>query len=154
PRLRRGLCVWLPLPARHPHGHVRPAACHSLPTDRPSLAGRLMNFVSADEALGAVQSGQRVYIHNGCSEPLDLVRALTRRGPELANVEVLHMATMGIAPYAAPEFEGHFRHNGLFLAANVRQAVQECRADYTPVFLSEIEGLFTSGAIPIDVCLL
>ena len=113
-----------------------------------------MNFVSADEALKAVRSGQRVYIHNGCSEPLDLVQALTRRGPELRDVEVLHMATMGIAPYAAPEFEGHFRHNGLFLASNVRQAVQEGRADYTPIFLSEIEGLFTSGAVPIDVCLL
>jgi acyl-CoA hydrolase len=113
-----------------------------------------MNFVSADEALGAVRSGQRVYIHNGCSEPLDLVKALTRRGPDLRDVEVLHMATMGIAPYAAPEFEGHFRHNGLFLASNVRAAVQEGRADYTPIFLSEIEGLFLSGAIPIDVCLL
>ena len=113
-----------------------------------------MNFVTADAALSVLQSGQRVYIHNGCSEPVDLVHALTRRGPELRDVEVLHMATMGIAPYAAPEFEGHFRHNGLFLAANVRQAVQEGRADYTPIFLSEIEGLFTSGAVPIDVCLL
>ena len=61
-----------------------------------------MNFNSADEALGAVRSGQRVYIHNGCSEPLDLVRALTRRGPELSDVEVLHMATMGIADYTLP----------------------------------------------------
>lgn len=113
-----------------------------------------MKFVSADEALAAVCSGQRVYIHNGCSEPLDLVHALTRHGRELSRVEVLHMATMGIAPYAAPEFEGHFRHNGLFLASNVRSAVQEGRADYTPIFLSEIEGLFTSGALPIDVCLL
>ena len=113
-----------------------------------------MNFVSADEAMLAVRSGQRVYIHNGCSEPLDLVHALTRRGPEVHDVEVIHMATMGIAPYAAPEFEGRFRHNGLFLASNVRAAVQEGRADYTPIFLSEIEGLFTSGAVPVDVCLL
>jgi 4-hydroxybutyrate CoA-transferase len=113
-----------------------------------------MKFIPADEALSVLQSGQRVYIHNGCSEPVDLVHALTRRGPQLRDVEVLHMATMGVAPYAAPEFEGHFRHNGLFLASNVRQAVQEGRADYTPIFLSEIEGLFTSGAVPIDVCLL
>lgn len=113
-----------------------------------------MNFVTADQALAVLRSGQRVYIHNGCSEPVDLVHALTRRGRELRGVEVLHMATMGVAPYAAPEFDGHFRHNGLFLAANVRQAVQEGRADYTPIFLSEIEGLFTSGAVPIDVCLL
>ena len=113
-----------------------------------------MNFISADEALAAVQSGHRIYIHNGCSEPLDLVYALTRRGREVHDVEVIHMATMGVAPYTAPEFEGHIRHNGLFLAPNVRAAVQEGRADYTPIFLSEIEGLFTSGAIPVDVCLL
>ena len=110
--------------------------------------------VAADQALAAVQSGQRVYIHNGCAEPVELVKALTRRGPELRDVEVLHMATMGIADYSLPEYEGHFRHNALFIGGNVRRAVQEGRADYTPIFLSEIEGLFTSGALPIDVCLL
>jgi 4-hydroxybutyrate CoA-transferase len=113
-----------------------------------------MKFVTADQALSVVKSGHRVYVHNGCSEPVELVKALTRRAPDVTGVEVLHMATMGIAPYAAPEYEGHFRHNGLFLASNVRQAVQEGRADYTPIFLSEIEELFTSGALPIDVCLL
>ena len=98
--------------------------------------------------------GQRVYIHNGCAEPVELVKALTRRGPELRDVEVIHMATMGIADYSLPEHEGHFRANALFIAANVRQAVQEGRADYTPIFLAEIEGLFRSGALPIDVALL
>jgi len=111
-------------------------------------------IVTPDEALAVVQSGQRVYIHNGCAEPVDLVGALTRRGPELRDVEVIHMATMGIADYSLPEYEGHFRTNALFIAANVRQAVQEGRADYTPIFLSEIEGLFRSGALPIDVALL
>jgi 4-hydroxybutyrate CoA-transferase len=110
--------------------------------------------VTADEAVRAVKSGDRVYIHNGCSEPVDLVLALTRRSAELRDVEILHMATMGIAPYAAPEHAGHFRHSALFIAGNVRQAVQEGRADYTPIFLSEIEALFQSGALPIDVCLL
>ena len=111
-------------------------------------------IVTADEALAVVQSGQRVYIHNGCAEPVDLVKALTRRGPELRDVEVIHLATMGIADYSLPEYEGHFRANSLFIAANVRRAVQECRADYTPIFLSEIEGLFRSGALPVDVALL
>lgn len=109
---------------------------------------------SADEALAVVRSGQRVYVHNGCSEPVPLVEALTRRGSELADVEVMHMATMGIAPYTAPEFEGHFRPSALFMGANVREAVQAGRADYTPIFLGEIEELFRSGALPIDVCLL
>lgn len=113
-----------------------------------------MRVVSPDEALAAVQSGQRVYVHNGCAEPIELVKALTRRGLELRDVEVLHMATMGIADYTNPEYEGHFRHSALFIGGNVRKAVQEGRADYTPIFLSEIEGLFTSKALPIDVCLL
>jgi acyl-CoA hydrolase len=111
-------------------------------------------IVSADEAVSAVESGQRVYIHNGCAEPTDLVQALTRRGPSLEQVEVMHMATMGIADYSLPEYQGHFRTNSLFIGGNVRQAIQEGRGDYTPIFLSEIEGLFTSGAMPIDVALL
>jgi acyl-CoA hydrolase len=111
-------------------------------------------IVTAPEAVSVVQSGESVYIHNGCAEPNELVDALTRRGPELRDVSIVHMATFGIADYIRPEYEGHFRHNALFIGGNVRRAVQEGRADYTPVFLSEIEGLFTSGAIPIDYCLL
>jgi 4-hydroxybutyrate CoA-transferase len=107
-----------------------------------------------DQALAVVRSGQRVYVHNGCAEPVELVQALTRRGPDLRNVEVLHMATMGIADYSLPEHEGSFRANALFIGGNVRKAVQDGRADYTPIFLSEIEGLFASGDLPIDVCLL
>jgi acyl-CoA hydrolase len=111
-------------------------------------------IVSADEAVKRVHSGHRVYIHNGCAEPTELVHALTRRGPCVEDVEVMHMATMGIADYSLPEYEGHFRTNSLFIGGNVRQAIQEGRGDYTPIFLSEIEGLFNSGAVPIDVALL
>ena len=111
-------------------------------------------IVSADEAVAQVRSGQRVYIHNGCAEPIELVKALTRRGPALQDVELIHMATMGIADYSLPEHEGHFRTNALFIGGNVRRAIQEGRGDYTPVFLSEIEGLFSSGALLIDVALL
>ena len=113
-----------------------------------------LHFITADEALAVVKSGQRVYVHNGCAEPVDLVNALTRRAPELHDVEVLHTATMGTADYTLPQYEGHFRHHAMFIGGNVRRAVQEGRADYTPIFLGEIEALFTSGAIPIDVCLL
>jgi len=111
-------------------------------------------LTTAAKAVEAVQSGYRVYIHNGCAEPVDLVSALTARGPLLQSVEILHMATMGMADYTRPEYEGHFRHNSLFTGCNVRRAVQEGRADYTPIFLSEVEGLFRSGELPIDVCLL
>lgn len=107
-----------------------------------------------DEALDCVQSGMRVYIQPGCAEPETLVEALMRRGPSVRDVEVIHMRTMGVAPYVAPEMAGHFRHNAMFIGPNVRDAINDGRADYTPINLSEIEELFESGAMPIDVALL
>jgi 4-hydroxybutyrate CoA-transferase len=107
-----------------------------------------------DEALRCVQSGMRVYIQPGCAEPETLVEALMRRGPFVHDVEIVHMMTMGAAPYVAPEMAGHFRHNAVFIGANVRDAINDGRADYTPIYLSEIEGLFESGAMPIDVALI
>src|SRR5215470_17854340 len=109
--------------------------------------------VTADDALRCVQSGMRVYIQPGCAEPETLVEALMRRGPYVREVEIVHMMTMGTAPYVAPEMAGHFRHNAVFIGGNVRDAINDGRADYTPIYLSEIEELFTSGAMPIDVAL-
>ena len=96
----------------------------------------------------------RVYIQPGCAEPEALVEALMRRAPELQDVEIVHMMTMGAAPYVTPEMAGHFRHNAMFIGGNVRDAVNDGRADYTPINLSEIEQLFESGAMPIDVALI
>lgn len=107
-----------------------------------------------DEALRCVQSGMRVYIQPGCAEPETLVEALIRRAPFVHDVEVVHMMTLGAAPYVAPEMAGHFRHNAVFIGANVRDAINDGRADYTPIYLSEIEDLFESGAMPIDVALI
>ena len=109
---------------------------------------------TADEALGCVKSGMRVYIQPGCAEPETLVEALMRRGPDVYDVEIVHMMTMGCAPYVAPEMAGHFRHNAMFIGGNVRDAINDGRADYTPIYLSEIEGLFESGQMPIDVALI
>jgi 4-hydroxybutyrate CoA-transferase len=109
---------------------------------------------TADEALRCVRSGMRVYIQPGCAEPETLVEALMRRGPFVQDVEIVHLMTMGAAPYVAPEMAGHFRHNAMFIGGNVREAINDGRADYTPIYLSEIEGLFESGAMPIDVALL
>ena len=108
---------------------------------------------AADEALRFVESGMRVYIQPGCAEPETLVEALMRRGPAVRDVEIVHMMTMGVAPYVAPEMAGHFRHNAVFIGSNVREAINDGRADYTPIYLSEIEELFESGAMPIDVAL-
>jgi 4-hydroxybutyrate CoA-transferase len=107
-----------------------------------------------DDALRCVESGMRVYIQPGCAEPETLVEALVRRGPHVHDVEIVHMLTMGCAPYVAPEMAGHFRHNAVFIGANVREAINDGRADYTPIYLSEIEGLFESGAMPLDVALI
>jgi len=109
---------------------------------------------NADEALRCVQSGMRVYIQPGCAEPETLVDALIRRGPQVEDVEIVHMMTLGNAAYVAPEMQGHFRHNAVFIGANVREAVNDGRADYTPIYLSEIEELFESGAMPLDVALI
>ena len=109
---------------------------------------------TANEALRCVQSGMRVYIQPGCAEPETLVDALMQRAPFVQDVEIVHMMTMGKAPYVAPEMAGHFRHNAVFIGGNVRDAVNEGRADYTPVYLSEIEDLFESGAMPLDVALI
>ena len=109
---------------------------------------------TADEALACVKSGMRVYIQPGCAEPETLVEALMRRAPDVFDVEIVHMMTMGCAPYVAPEMAGHFRHNAVFIGGNVREAINDGRADYTPIYLSEIEGLFESGQMPIDVALI
>jgi acyl-CoA hydrolase len=109
--------------------------------------------MNPEEALRSVQSGMRVYIQPGCAEPEVLVEALVKRAPFVRDVEIVHLLTMGRADYVAPEMAGHFRHNAMFIGANVRQAVNEGRADYTPIYLSEIESLFESGAMPIDVAL-
>ena len=109
---------------------------------------------TADEALHCVRSGMRVYIQPGCAEPETLVEALMRRAPYVQDVEIVHMMTMGPAPYVAPEMAGHFRHNAMFIGSNVREAINDGRADYTPIYLSEVEELFESGAMPIDVALL
>lgn len=109
---------------------------------------------NAEEALRCVHSGMRVYIQPGCAEPETLIEALMRRAPLVRNVEIVHMMTMGPAPYVAPEMAEHFRHNAMFIGSNVREAINQGRADYTPIYLSEIEELFESGAMPIDVALL
>jgi len=102
----------------------------------------------------AIKSNDRVYIHGMAAAPVELVLAMSARAPELRGVEIVQLHTEGPAPYAAPEMSGSFRVNAIFIGANVRQAVQEGRADYLPMFLSEVPALFRSGNMPIDVALI
>jgi 4-hydroxybutyrate CoA-transferase len=109
---------------------------------------------TAEEAVRAIKSGNRVYVHPGCALPEVLVDAMCARYKELEDVEVIHLLTVGEPQYSRPEMEGHFRHNALFIGKNMRRAVNEGRADFTPIFLSEVCQLFQKNYLPLDVALI
>jgi 4-hydroxybutyrate CoA-transferase len=109
--------------------------------------------VSADEAVKSIKSENRIFLTGNCSVPKIALAALVKRAHELQNVEICHALTIGSADYVAPEMEGHLRVNALFIGHNVRKAVQEGRADFTPVLLSEFPFLFKEGYLPLDVAI-
>jgi 4-hydroxybutyrate CoA-transferase len=111
-------------------------------------------FVSAEQAVGAIESGQRVFLTGNCSVPQLLLSALVERAETLENVEMIQVLTIGPAPQAAPEMQGHLNINTLFISDNIRPAVHEGRADFTPCLLSEIPLLFRTGELPLDVALI
>ncbi|MDW8325997.1 MAG: acetyl-CoA hydrolase/transferase C-terminal domain-containing protein [Anaerolineales bacterium] len=110
--------------------------------------------VSAEQAVTHIQSHQRIFLSGNCSVPRTVLAALVARAPRLENVEICQVLTVGPADYVSPEMAGHLRVNTLFISDNVRAAVNEGRADFTPCFLSEIPGLFKSGRLPLDVALI
>jgi 4-hydroxybutyrate CoA-transferase len=111
-------------------------------------------IITAEEAAKVVRSGQRVYLTGNCSVPQKLLTALVGRANELEDVEITQVLTIGPAPHAEPGLEKHLRINNLFIGANVRQAIHEGRADFTPAFLSEIPHLFRNDILPLDVALI
>jgi acyl-CoA hydrolase len=108
---------------------------------------------NAAEAVRLVKSGDRVFTSGNAATPRLLLRALIERKPELEAVELVHLLLVG-NEFSAPSLEGHFRHNALFVGPGDRQAVNAGQADYTPIFLSEIPTLFSSGVLPLDVAML
>jgi acetyl-CoA hydrolase len=106
------------------------------------------------EKLGSVRSGDTVYVHPGCATPQRLLDALVARREELEGVRIVHLMSLGRADYMKPGMERHFRHVALFTGKNARDAIAEGRADYVPVFLSEIPRLFTTRRVPVDVALI
>ncbi|MFZ4848210.1 MAG: acetyl-CoA hydrolase/transferase family protein [Caldilinea sp.] len=112
-----------------------------------------MQITSAEEAVKAIKSSDRVFVHGGVATPAQLILALTARAEELRDVEIVHLHTEGPAPYAAANYTASFRTNCLFVGANIRNAVNEGLADYIPIFLSEVPGLFRRGILPLDVAL-
>lgn len=109
--------------------------------------------MDVDTALCSILSGNRIYIGGGAGVPKCLTGALTRRAEQLRDVEITHILTFADAPYVDEKYSHAFRVNALFIGPNVRTAVQEGRADFTPVFLSEIPDLFRT-VLPIDVALI
>lgn len=112
-----------------------------------------MKIVTADEALRLIEPGYRVFVHEAAMAPTSLLEALARRGPSLHDVEVVHLHLNGPTPHLAPELAEHLRHNALFTGPSAREAVAAGRADFTPVFLSEVPHLFRDGTLPLDVAL-
>jgi acyl-CoA hydrolase len=113
-----------------------------------------MRIVSAAEAVGGIRSGDQIYVHCAAAAPSVLLDALVERAHELHDVGVIHLHIEGPGPHLAPEMAGHFRHRALFIGANARDAVNEGRADYVPVFLSDVPELFASGVLPLDATLI
>ena len=109
---------------------------------------------TAKEALKAVKSGDHIFIHSVAAAPQTLVKALGNRGPELSDVQIYHLHTEGPAPYADPLYKDNFTVNAMFIGKNVRQAIQEGRGNYIPIFLSEVPLLFRKRIIPLDIALI
>ncbi len=114
----------------------------------------ILKFVSAQEALKSVKSGDRVFIQGGAATPTPLIKALSDRHRELDSVEIVHIHTEGEAPYTKPEYSNSFIVNCFFVGGNIRPAFGRENIQYVPVFLSEIPSLFRKGLMPVDVALI
>jgi 4-hydroxybutyrate CoA-transferase len=110
--------------------------------------------VTPEQAAQTIRSGNRMFLTGNASVPQKVLGALVARAAELTDVEIVQVLTIGNADYVSPEMDGHLRVNTLFISDNVRKAVNEGRADFTPCFLSEIPGLFRNGYLPLDVALI
>ena len=110
--------------------------------------------VTAEAAVQSIRSGNRVFLTGNCSVPQRLMSAFVNLATSLTDVEVVQVLTIGSADYVAPAMAGHIRVNSLFISDNVRAAINEGRADFTPCFLSEIPLLFKNRTLPLDVALI
>ena len=113
-------------------------------------------FVSADEAVKVVKTGDHIHLSSVASAPKILIDALCRRGDagEFRDVRIHHLHTEGEAPYVDKKYEGVFFHQAFFVGGNVRKSVQAGYADYIPIFLSETQKLYRSGTLPCNVAMI
>ncbi len=114
-------------------------------------------FLPEDQVFSHIHRGDRIFISTGCGEPQYLVRAMIEfvesHPKAFFDAEVLHVWTLGVAPYTDAKFKTNFRHNSFFISDSTRDAVNEGLADYSPIFLSEVPALFRRKLVPIDVAL-
>jgi len=110
-------------------------------------------YITAEEAVKVIKSGNRIFIHGGAAVPHHLVQKMVERAPELFDVEIVSVSLQGDAPFADKKYKDNFRVNSLFVSQNVREAVNDGRGDYIPIFLSEIPNLFRRNILPLDVAL-
>lgn len=110
--------------------------------------------LSSDDALNVVKSGDKIVIQPGCAAPMELIRALVRKKDGLMGVELYHILIVGNLPYLEEGMEKHFEHKAFFIGGNARKAVSEGRANFIPIFLSEVTLLFKRGIIVPDVALI
>ena len=110
-------------------------------------------LVTAAEAVKRIRPGDRVFFGSACGEPQALMRAMTEAGGMLSDTEIVQVLTLGLAPYAQPKYASSFRANAFFIGDSLRQAVNEARADYTPIFLSKLPALFRTRRVPVDVAM-
>jgi acyl-CoA hydrolase/GNAT superfamily N-acetyltransferase len=140
--------------ASQPVDGTTPARCGSeMLAKTPWQLRYSRKVATAPAAVRRIRPGQRIFIGSGAAEPATLVSALVSDGDHLADNEVVHILTLGPAPYVEPRFERRFRHVAFFIGANVREAVQSGRADFVPVFLSEVPRLLSSARARVAVAL-
>lgn len=111
-------------------------------------------LTTPQKAVSKIRRGQRVFLGTACGEPQSLVDALIERASSFADNEIIHTLSLGLAPYAEEKFGEEFRATAFFIGPNVRDAVNQGRANYTPVYLSEIDRLLRTGRYPVDVALI
>lgn len=110
-------------------------------------------LVTADRAVKAIQSGNRVVVGHAAGEPSVLIEAMVNNSASYQNVEIVHMVCVGKGLYASPEMKDHFRLNSIFVSGPTREAVFEGRGDFTPVFFYQFPELFSKNILPVDVAL-
>ncbi len=124
------------------------------PQNAPWVKKYNSKVLSAEDAVKIIKSGDKIIVQPGCAAPLLLIDSMVKRKEELFDVEIYHILVVGDLPYMRPGMEKHFKHKAFFIGANARAAVNEGRAEFIPIFLSEVTMLFKRGVIQADVALI